>query len=320
MGLQFLGASLCWYPHELGPQVLLSVITPSVLSAEVSPRPFHQLPVDSSFQRLFVFLDELLLRGVRAGTCCSGKDEEEEEKYTATSYCCIWRFHFSLWLKSPLFFQGRQHKFTTSLFWLVHAKVADESAKERRCECGDLFFFWMQPHLLRQSRPGQSSKVWKVPGGETVCWSLESLSPAWTPPAPLSLARAPSSWLPLHTCQVAPLCTAWLPDWLPRCLAELCGAPDWRESGKGRSGWATGEGQVEGGQSRIPNQSKRRCQCVKTKLDLSANESEEGLNKSSFNGLLRRRCCRSVFLAAAVREAELLKRLAVTTLTPSLCD
>lgn len=72
----------------------------------------------------------------------------------------------------------------------------------------------------------------------------------------------------------------------------------------------------EEGQSRIPNQPKHHSQRVKTKPDLSANESEEGFNKSLFNGLGRR----SVFLAAAIREAELLKRLAVTSLTPSLCD
>lgn len=79
-------------------------------------------------------------------------------------------------------------------------------------------------------------------------------------------------------------------------------------------------GEAEEGQSRIPNQPKHRGQRVQTKPDLSANESEEGLNKGSFNGLRRRHCRRSVFLAAAVGEAELLKRLAVTTLTPSLCD
>lgn len=94
-----------------------------------------------------------------------------------------------------------------------------------------------------------------------------------------------------------------------------------KEGGGGVGGvdGGSGEGEAEEGQSRIPNQPKHRGQRVQTKPDLSANESEEGLNKSSFNGL-RRRCRRSVFLAAAVGEAELLKRLAVTTLTPSLCD
>lgn len=157
-------------------------------------------------------------------------------------------------------------------------------------------------------------------GGESVCWSLES--PA--PPAPPSSARALSSWLPPSTCRVSPLCTAWLPDWLPRCLAKRCGVPQWREGGKGmrrRSRWGREQVKMEKGQSRIPNQPKHHGQRVKTKPDLSANESEEGLNKSLFNELLhchRRHC--SVFLAASFGEAELFKRLAVTSMTPSLCD
>lgn len=135
-----------------------------------------------------------------------------------------------------------------------------------------LVFSWMQLHLLSWNRSGQSSKVWKVPGGESVCWSLESLAPASAPPAPLPLARAPSSWLPLRTCRVSPLCTAWLPDWLPRCLAKLCGAPDWRENGRG-SGWG-GRGEAGGGRAVTDPKSVEASlpSCEKTKLDLSANE------------------------------------------------